>query len=504
MKIFKSSDIHRIDELTVEREGITSYELMERAASQVAFEIVSRWLPSQRILIFAGPGNNGGDALAVARLLIDQGYRPEVLLFNTKGNLSSDCERNKQRLKEYDYADFLEVGKGQFTMPEINSSDVIVDGLFGSGLSQKIQGGYMMLVRTINESGAFVVSIDVPSGLFGEYNKENIMCNVVHANLTLTFQFPRLSFFFKENAECLGEWKVLDIGLDNEAIIETDSDFFMIDEAGVKEALKPRDPFSSKNDYGRLMIAAGSLGMVGAAVLSARAALRSGVGVVKVHAPQCGYLALQTGLPEAMVESDNDQCHISHIELPAKMWTAAIGPGMGTDIKTIDAIDQFLKQSSKPVVIDADALNCIAHRRLMLNDIPRNSIITPHEREFDRIFDNHFSDEDRFLKAVEMARFYKIVIVLKGHYTKVIRPDGKVFINSTGNPGMATGGSGDVLTGIIASLLAQGYSSAVAATVGVYIHGLAGDLAKAKYGETGMIAGDIVDSLGKAFQMVAQ
>ncbi len=506
MKLFTSSDIHEIDRLSIEKEGIDSLDLMERAASTVVYEIVSRWVPSQRILIFAGRGNNGGDALAVARLLIDQGYKPIVYLFNTKDSLSHDCEANKQRLLDYGYPDFHEIIR-EFKMPNFRSDDVVIDGLFGSGLSKPLGSAFQSLVRAINESNAYVVSIDIPSGLFGEFNRGNSVRNITHANLTLTFQFPRLSFFFANNAECIGEWKVLDIGLDREAIANTPSSYFLIDDIGVKKALRKRKPFSTKDDYGRIFMVAGSLGMMGAAVLSARAAMRAGAGAVTVHCPSCGYIAMQTAVPEVMVDSDNDQCHTTSIAPFPKSNAVAIGSGIGTNQKTIDALERFLKQAAptKPIVLDADALNCIAKRRTMLNDIPANSIITPHAKEFDRLFmaaEEYPNDEDRFLKAVEMARFLKLVIVLKGHYTKVIRPDGKVFVNSTGNPGMATAGSGDVLTGIIASLLGQGYSSSTAATVGVYVHGLAGDLAKSKKGETGLIASDIVDNLGEAFRLI--
>ena len=497
MKIFTPSDIREIDRLSVEKERITSYDLMERAASAVSYEVMSRWLPSQRIVVFAGPGNNGGDALAVARHLIDQGYKPEILLLNTKNRLSPDCEKNKQRILDYGYTGFVEVTKS-LNMPDLSESDVIIDGLFGSGLSDTLHGGYIALVRAINESGAFVVSIDIPSGLFSEFNKGNLIrSNVVHADLTFAFQFPRLSFFFAENSCAVGRWKILDIGLDDEVINNTPSNYFLIDKESVRTALKLRDLFSTKDDYGRLMLVAGSVGKMGAAVLASRAAMRTGVGVLTVRAPKCGYIVLQTAVPEAMVDMDDNDEYVSQV--PRTKMTYAFGPGLGTELPTINALEQFLKQSSAPVVLDADALNCISVRRSLLNDIPRNSIITPHAKEFDRIFGEHFTEEERFIKAVDIARELGIVIVMKGRYTKVVRPDGKVYVNMTGNPGMATAGSGDVLTGIIASLLAQGYKPGTAASVGVYVHALAGDIARSMHGEEGMVAGDIAGCIGKAF-----
>lgn len=502
MKLFTATDIRAIDAATVAKEGIASIDLMERAASAVAFEIISRWVPSQRIIIFAGPGNNGGDALAVARLLIDQGYKPEVLLFNTKGSLSDDCAVNRQRLIDMEYASFVEVQK-KFAVPEISSSDVVVDGLFGNGLSSNLRGGYTALAKMIYESEAYVVSIDLPSGLFPEFNSTNVLNNVVHANLTLTFQFPRLAFFFRENAKCLGEWKVLDIGINAEAIRQTPSSYYLIDRAGVKGGLQPRDMFADKNDFGRIFLVAGSLGMGGAAVLAAKAALRTGVGIVDVHTPSCCYIPLQVAVPEARVLQDKNSCHTTEI-LPEKHYTVVAGPGLGKHAATVTAIDAFLRQATEPVVLDADALNCIAELRTPINNIPQGSVITPHVREFDRLFGEHFTDEERFNRAVEMSKFLKIVIVLKGHYTFVFRPDGKVFINTTGNAGMATAGSGDVLSGIIGALMAQNYRSDVAASMGVYIHGYAGNLAAKRHGEYGMTAGDIVDCIGQAIKEIMQ
>ena len=501
MKLFTATDIREIDRQTIENEGIESIALMERAAAAITSEICARWSPSQRIFIFAGPGNNGGDALAVARLLIDQEYQPEIMLFNTRNKLSEDCSVNRRRLLDMEYPYFQEVVKNM-ELPELGEHDVVIDGLFGSGLDRPLSGGYQALVRFINESGAFVLSIDVPSGLFGEINRGNIVRNIVHADLTLTFQFPRLSFFFAEYAECVGCWKTLDLHLDRDAIRSIPSSYFLIDGEGVKEALRPRNPFSTKDAFGRIFLVAGSLGMMGAAVLSARAAMRAGAGVVTLHSPKCGYLIAQTAVPEALFEMDADDSHITDFAPNPKTHAVAIGCGIGTEQRTVDALSAFLKKNKKPVVLDADALNCIVKRPELLSDLPVNSIITPHAKEFDRLFGEHFTEEERYLKAVEMARYFKICIVLKAHHTMVVRPDGKTFVNSTGNAGMATAGSGDVLTGIIAAFLGQGYRPDVAANVGVYIHGAAGDMAAQRTGEYGLVASDIVDSIGPAIKSV--
>lgn len=502
MKLFTAAGLRAIDTATVENDGISSIDLMERAASAVAYEIMSRWVPSQRIIILAGPGNNGGDALAVARLLIDQGYSPEILLFNTKNKLSDDCAINRQRLLDMDYPQFIEV-QHKLIVPEISKTDVVVDGLFGNGLSSNLRGGYVSLAKMIDESEAFVVAIDVPSGLYPDFNATNILNNVVHANLTLTFQFPRLAFFFRENSRCIGEWKVLNIDLNSEAIRKTPTSYYLIDKAGVKEGLRKRDPFADKNDFGHMLLVAGSLGMGGAAALAAKAALRTGVGVVDIHTPSCCYIPLQVSVPEARVVQDKDSCHTTEI-IADKRQTVVIGPGLGQHAATETAIEAFLRQTTAPMVLDADALNCIANLRTPINNIPPGAIITPHVREFDRLFGDHFNDEDRFNRAVDMSKLLKINIVLKGHYTFVFRPDGKVFVNTTGNAGMATAGSGDVLTGIIGALIAQKYRPDVAASMGVFIHGYAGNLAAKRHGEYGLTASDIVDCIGEAIKEIMQ
>lgn len=502
MKLFTASEIRTIDEATVKHQSITSLELMERAASAVACEIMERWPSSQHFIVFAGPGNNGGDALAVSRLLIDQGYRPDVILMNTGGHLSIDCAANRQRLIDMQYPQFTEVTQ-KFTMPEMSDSDVVIDGLFGIGLSQNLQGGYTVLARTISESDAYIVSIDLPSGLYPEYNSRNVLSYVMQADLTLTFQVPKLAFFFRETQNCIGDWKVLDIGLSRKAMNETPSNLYMIDRKGVKEGLRPRDIFSDKNDFGRMTLVAGGLGMTGASILAARAAMRTGVGVVKVHAPQCCYIPLQTAVPEAIMEQDSNACHLSEVAFD-KRYTYALGPGLGTHPQTKNAIGEFLRSATSPLVLDADALNCIADDRKLLSNIPANSVITPHVGEFERLFGQYYTDEERFVRALEMSRFLKIVIVLKGHYTFVFRPDGKVFINTTGNPGMATAGSGDVLTGIISALMAQKYRPDMAASMGVYIHAYAGELAAKRHGEYGMTASDIVDNIGIAIKEIME
>lgn len=504
MRIFTSQAIHEIDSATCEAQRISSIDLMERAASMVSCELVSRFMPNQRFVIMAGPGNNGGDALAVARMLIEQGYKKvEVFLFNVSGKLSHDCDEERKKLITIDGVDFTEVSR-EFNPPYLCDKDVVVDGLFGSGLSQPLVGGFVAVARYINESGAYVVSIDLPSGLFGEWNAHVNRRDMVHADLTLAFQIPRLSFFFEENHDVLGEWKLLDIDLDEKKIKDTESDYMLVEARNIRPLLHKRLPFTGKRDYGSALIFAGSTGMMGAAVMCARATLKSGAGLATVHGPRGGLQIMQTAVPEAMFEPDRNEHFITDMRVHHAHQAIAVGPGIGTGELTIGALESMLKTGVSSLVLDADALNCISRKPQLLSLLPAKTIITPHIGEFDRLFGEQRSSEDRLKTAIEMARQYNIIIVLKGHYTATVRPTGRVYLNSTGNPGMATAGAGDVLTGVITAFLAQGYRPEHAATIGVYVHGLAGDLAADEIGEFGLTAGDIAAYVGRAIRNIME
>lgn len=500
MKIINSQAIQQIDLATCETQNISSIDLMERAASAVSCEIISRFLPSQRIVVIAGPGNNGGDALAVARQLIEQGYRRvEIFLFNVTGKLSHDCDEECKRLMAMEGVDFTEVTHA-FNPPYLGKNDVVVDGLFGAGLNKPLQGGFVAVARYINESGAFVISIDLPSGLYCEWNSQINLRDVVHANLTLSFQLPKLSFFFAENYPVLGEWKLLDIDLDEGKIGKMKSDYIVIDERNLKPLLRNREPFTGKRDYGSALLFAGSTGMTGAAVLAAMATMKSGAGLVTVHGARRGMQIVQSAVPESMYEPDRNDHYITDMTVHHNHQAVGVGPGIGTQEATIEALRKLLQTCTSPLLLDADALNCIAARPELLSLIPAKTIITPHIGEFDRLFGEQKNSEERLKTAVAMARKYNINIVLKGHYTAVVRPTGRVYFNMTGNAGMATAGAGDVLTGMITAFLAQGYNPEYAVLIGVYIHGLAGDMAAEELGEFGLTASDIARYAGRAIR----
>ncbi len=502
MKIFTSNIIREIDNATCEAQHIDSIELMERAAGAVSCEIISRFLPNQRIVVVAGPGNNGGDALAVARMLFEQGYKKiEVFLFNVVGKLSHDCDVERKKLITMEGMDFTEV-KRDFQPPYLGEDDVVIDGMFGAGLRYPLQGGFKALATYINDSGAYVISIDVPSGLFAEWNENVRHSDMVHADLTLSFQSPKLAFFFAENAEVVGKWKLLDIDLDEKKMKETPSDYMLVEARSVRPLLKSRLQFTGKRDYGSVMLFAGSAGMMGAAVLAARGCLKSGAGVLTVHSARSGMLVMQSTVPEAIFEPDRNEHFVFDMTLHHTHLVVTAGPGLGTNERTIDALESLLKNCKSSLVLDADALNCIAKRPQLLSMLPAHTIITPHIGEFDRLFGEHRNSEERLKKAIDMAKYYNIIIVLKGHHTATVRPTGKVYFNSTGNPGMATAGAGDVLTGVISAFLAQGYRPEVAATIGVYVHGLAGDMAVEETGELGLVASDIANWCGRAVRAI--
>lgn len=503
MKIFPTSDIKQLDAYTIENEPVASIDLMERAARAIVRAIAGRWSTETAFTVFAGPGNNGGDALAVARLLQEKGYRVETFLFNTKDNLSPDCALNMERLAALPDVNFHEVTT-QFVFPKLTADDVIIDGLFGSGLNKSLSGGFAAVVKFINASPARVVSIDIPSGLMGEDNSFNVAACIVRADLTLSLQLPKLSFFFPENEAYVGEWRLLDIGLSEEGMEKLPTDYTLTEPLELVEQIKPRGKFAHKGNFGRALLIAGSQGMAGASILAAKACLRSGVGLLTVHVPFCNNGIVQTAVPEAMTDLDlSDTCFASPVDTD-DFQAVAIGPGLGCSPETVSALIEQIETSDTPMVFDADALNILGDNRSLLSRLPKGSILTPHPVELERLVGKCRNSFERLERARELACNAEVYIVLKGAYTAVISPDKKCRFNPTGNPGMATGGSGDVLTGVLLALLAQGYAPGTAAQLGVFVHGLAGDMAAKERGVISLTAGDIVEALPQAWMKMQE
>ena len=502
MKILSSNQLKELDKYTMEQEPIASIDLMERAAQALTEAIIRRWDTSHPIVVFAGPGNNGGDALAVARMLSQKSYHVEVFLFNTKGRLSEECQTNLHRLKTCGSIYFTEIST-QFDPPILTENHVVIDGLFGTGLNKPLNGGFAAVVKYINASKATVVAIDIPSGLMGEDNTYNIRPHIVRADVTLSIQLPKLSFFFPENEEIVGEWELLDIGLKQSYIQAAESPYSILEEEQIRSLIKPRKRFAHKGSFGHGLLIAGSYGMAGASILSAKACLRSGIGLLTVHVPIYNHDLLQTTVPETIVQTDIHERYFAEPVDLSKYKALAIGPGLGQEEDTALAMMEQIQASNIPVVLDADAINILSSHRNWLSRLPKQSILTPHLGELERLTGKCMDTYERLTKVKELASYLHSYIIVKGAWTIIVTPDGRCFLNPTGNPGMATAGSGDVLTGILLALLAQGYSQEEACQLGVYVHGLAGDIAAETMSQMGMTSGDIIAALPQAWKKIS-
>ncbi len=499
MKLFSTRQIAEIDKYTIENEPIADVDLMERASMQITNWMVKRFSTEQKLIFFVGPGNNGGDALAIARQLADLDFVCEVFLMDFGKDLNGSPAENWKRLEQQGRVKLSRIREiNEF--PEISENDVLVDGLFGSGLSRPLEGLPAEIVSRINQTTNTIISVDIPSGLMGEDNSTNNLENVIRADYTLTFQFPKISFLFAENESFVGDWEVLPIGLHPDGIEKLETDFYFLERQDIQNILLVRSKFDHKGTLGHALLLAGSFGKMGAAVLASKACLRAGVGLLTTHIPRLGYTVLQCAVPEAMASVDQHDSVIT--EFPKLKAFSAIGIGPGIDQKqnTQKALCQLLENANVPLVLDADALNILSAKKEWLEKLPKGSILTPHPGEFRRLVGEAENSYANVQKQIEFAKKYNCVLVLKGAFTSIALPNGKLYFNSTGNPGMATAGSGDTLTGIILGLLAQGMPSGEAALCAVYLHGLAGDIATKKQSEFSLVAGDIIESMGKAYK----
>lgn len=482
------------DEATISHEPISSENLMERAATACYQWLQTYFASAQTYAIVCGVGNNGGDGLVLARLLKENGLQVSLFVVGSTDKASADFTTNLHKLNG--------ISPVYITNAEdLNGSyNVAIDCLFGTGLNKPITGLAADAIAAFNALQAVKVAIDLPSGLFADDNSQNTGA-IVKADITLTFEAPKLSFFFVENAQFVGEFHILPIGLDADYIAQIPAQNHLITGNELKQLVPARHRFSHKGTFGHALLVGGSKGMVGAMVLGASAAIRSGAGLTTVYVPHCGYTVLQTAVPEAMCITGGDD-YLDTMPKTEAYTGIGVGPGLGLGNGQEQLVKQLLNYATAPLVMDADALNILAENPTWLHFLPANTILTPHPGEFDRLANmpKGSTGYDRYLKQRELAAKWNCIIVLKGAYSSISFPDGTVFFNSTGNPGMATGGSGDVLTGIITGLLAQRFKPRMAAIIGVYLHGLAGDLAAADLSEPSLTAGDIVNYIGQAYK----
>ncbi len=492
VKIFSAAQIRQWDAYTIRNTPILSIDLMENAAAACCNWLTTRFGTQKKFTAFCGTGNNGGDGLAIARLLISKGCPVHTYIIN-HGSPAPDFTTNLERLQAITTA--ISFISTEDQLPVAETGTVIIEAIFGTGISRPVTGIHAAAIDHINKADGKVIAIDMPAGLYAD--KSSLGNTIVKAAHTISFGCYKLAFLMAENEPFTGEVQILDIGLSKNFAAAESTAYEYTEKKDISPMVLPRNKQSHKGNFGKALIAGGSTGKMGAMVLSAGACLRSGVGLLTVAVPAHGDNILQIAVPEAMTITA-----IPEAALLQQFTAIGAGPGWGTSATTQEALKNILEQFRQPLVLDADALNCLALNKNWLSKLPVNSILTPHPKEFDRLFGSSNNDFDRLQLAIQNAMQFNIVIVLKGHYTAVVVPDGHLHFNSTGNPGMATGGSGDVLTGIITGLLAQGYSSKDAAVLGVYLHGLAGDCAAIDCTQQGMKAGDIIHHLGAAWRSI--
>ncbi|OZV68627.1 NAD(P)H-hydrate dehydratase [Winogradskyella aurantia] len=497
MKVFSKEQIYEGDRLTTERQEISSTELMERAATQIFNWMHLRMQGAQvPVHIFCGIGNNGGDGLVLARQLVIHGYNVKTYIVNYSETRSKDFLINYERIKDTtkDWPVVLNSAEG---FPEIYPDDIIVDAVFGIGLNRPPADWVADLFQKFKASEAFTLSIDIPSGLYTDKPVEDENA-IVYANYTLSFQSPKLVFFLPETAKYTIQWEVLDIGIDRDYLTQTETEVELISKFEVLPLYKPRQKFAHKGDFGHVLIIGGSFGKIGAVQLASRSALSSGAGLVTSYIPQCGYNSIQSSFPEAMVICDDGDKAIKDIHFNIEPTAIGIGVGMGQAADTIAAFEAFLKGNESPLVLDADAINILAKKKTLLKRLPQQSVITPHPKELERLIGKWSDDFEKLEKVKAFSKAHDLIVLIKGAHSITVYKE-KQYINTTGNPGMATAGSGDVLTGIITGLIAQGYEPLAATIFGVYLHGKSADIALEDYGYQSLIASHIIETLGDAY-----
>ncbi|MBD99670.1 MAG: bifunctional ADP-dependent NAD(P)H-hydrate dehydratase/NAD(P)H-hydrate epimerase [Verrucomicrobia bacterium] len=496
VSIYPVEDIRLADQYTILHEPISSFNLMERAAT-AAFIRLTKCVDLKKfksIQIFCGIGNNGGDGLVIARKLLEHGFHPEIFIVDFSSNWSKDFRANYKRINVK--AERLTQDHCSFN---IDANVLVIDAIFGSGLDRPVEGYISEIIGRINACNECCVAIDVPSGMAADKALGNNEQNTIKADYTLTFQYLKMAFMLQEYIPFIGKLERIDIGLHPDFELHHPASMKFIEAIDVRGLLKTRAAEAYKGNFGHALLHLGSKGKYGAAILAARACMRSGVGLLSMHCPKSAHPMLHTAVPEAMIVEESEANELGTNLSFESHFTHGLGCGIGQSKKTKMWLEEFLKLQDAPILLDADAINILAQNKALLSLVPNRSILTPHIGEFKRLVGECEDAFDRLKKQVEFAQKYSVILVLKGKHTSIAEENGNVYFNSTGNAGMATAGSGDVLTGILTALLAQGYSSKNAAILGVYLHGLAGDFAAKALGMESMIASDIIEALPQAF-----
>jgi hydroxyethylthiazole kinase-like uncharacterized protein yjeF len=497
MKLLSKKQIYEADRLTVKRQGVSSTDLMERAGTEVFNWMHGRMQGAQvPIHIFCGIGNNGGDGLVLARHLIVHGYEVHTYVVNYSEKRSKDFLINYDRIKEVTKNWPIVLNKGS-QLPDILEQDIIVDAIFGIGINRPPDPWVLDLFKHLQSAKAFILSVDIPSGLFMDRALEQPN-HALKSNYTLSFQTPKLIFFLKESSQYSTQWEVLDIGLDMQYLSEVQVTDELIGKNEVLVRYKPRDKYAHKGDYGHALMVGGSFGKIGAMILSAKSCLYAGAGLVTAFLPGCGYSIMQSSIPEVMVETDEHETHLTNINTRVKPDVIGVGMGMGTNEQSVKAIGELLKRFQGPYVLDADAINILAAHHELIKHIPKNSILTPHKGELRRLIGDWTDDFEMLKMCSDFSEKHGLIIIVKGAHSITVNGP-KRYINTTGNPGMATAGSGDVLSGIVTALIAQKYEPLEAALMGVYLHGKAGDIGVEEQGYQSLVAHHLIDNLGKAY-----
>ena len=500
MKILSAKQVYKADQATMKSLSISSTDLMEKAGL-ACFKSIYQVLKNAKypIHVFCGMGNNGGDGLVISRLLAEKGLDVKTYLVNFSDKRTDDFCINLERLKKLN-SDVYEIN-GEVDFPQISNNHIIVDAIFGIGLKRGVEGFTKQLIQRLNQSKATIIAIDIPSGLFADQHMID-HDGVVKADQVLTFQVPKLALLIPENQNFIKAWKVLDIELDKTYLETVGVEYEFVEAIDIKRIYKKREKFSHKGSHGHSLIIGGSFGKIGAVILASRAALKSGSGLVSSYIPKCGYTAIQALIPEVMVEVDDEKI-VQFFNFKTKPNAIGIGPGLGTHLKTKKGFVEFYSNCKIPMVIDADGLNIISEFKDLKRLIPKNTILTPHPKEFERLAGKWTDDYHKLEMLKKFSVKYECVVVLKGAYTAVAY-QGKIWFNSSGNAALATAGSGDVLTGIICSLLAQGYASLQASLMGVYIHGRSADIAiESEESMESFIASNAIANLGRVFKEFA-